>query len=137
MPQLLAIVIMWMISLGFIFVCFSSISEKNSLVKLKVFHRNLIGQDDFLGYVEIPLDPSLVYERPQSKWVCWVWHCSAYFFPKSSTHLKVWLHGGSGIESVWTRLHIWIGLVIPLDFMELNVIRLFRSFPKIFKVLYN
>lgn len=48
--------------------CQFSISEKHSLVKLKVFHRNLIGQDDFLGYVEIPLDSSLVYERPQSKW---------------------------------------------------------------------
>jgi len=48
--------------------CQFLLSEEHKTVKLKVFHRNLIGKDDFLGYAEIQLDPSLVYERPQSRW---------------------------------------------------------------------
>jgi len=50
-----------------VFYISSLLSEEHTTVKLKVFHRNLIGKDDFLGYAEIKMDPSLVYERPQSR----------------------------------------------------------------------
>jgi Rab11 family-interacting protein 1/2/5 len=33
-----------------------------------VFHRNLLGLDEFLGQVEVPLDDLPVYERPLSRW---------------------------------------------------------------------
>jgi len=43
------------------------VTERNHIVKLCVYHRNLFALDDFLGQVDIALQEIQVYERPKSK----------------------------------------------------------------------
>jgi len=43
------------------------IPERDRVVKLCVYHRNLVTLDDFLGQVDIALQDIQVYERPKRK----------------------------------------------------------------------
>lgn len=49
--------------------CCSVLSEQLSLLKIVVYHRNLLGLDEFLGHLSIPLDQFQLYERPRSRQV--------------------------------------------------------------------
>ena len=45
----------------------SALGGKSSVVKLKVYHRNFVGRDDFLGQVSIDIQEFKVHERPRSR----------------------------------------------------------------------
>jgi len=46
---------------------FSALGGKSSIIKLKVFHRNLVGLDDVLGQVSIDYQEYKVHDRPRSR----------------------------------------------------------------------
>ncbi|ELU05121.1 hypothetical protein CAPTEDRAFT_228126 [Capitella teleta] len=48
--------------------CDLAMSDKCSSIQLNVFHRNLLGIDEFLGHTDIPLEQFAIYERPRSRW---------------------------------------------------------------------
>jgi len=51
------------------------ISDQTQNVKLGVFHRNLLGLDEFVGEVCIPLQELQIYARPTSRYVKYVSRC--------------------------------------------------------------
>jgi len=52
---------------GFDCLCIRPIPERDRIVKLCVYHRNLVALDDFLGQVDIALQDIQVYERPKRR----------------------------------------------------------------------
>ena len=45
------------------------LSEMTQSVILNVYHRNLLGLDEFLGNAALPLQQFQIYERPKSRYV--------------------------------------------------------------------
>jgi len=46
----------------------SPLGGKSSLIKLKVYHRNLMGRDDFLGQVSVDFQEFKVHDRPKARY---------------------------------------------------------------------
>lgn len=114
--------------------CFSSLSQEHSLLKLKVFHRSLkifhrglIGKDEFLGYAGIPLDFSQVNDGPQCRWVCIIfWQCTLQSHVLYRSHDEL-LCAEQEIFAIQRGVSSWKFLRLPrvynLNF--LNIISMF------------
>jgi len=47
----------------------SAIGGQSSVIKLKVFHRNFVGRDDFLGQVSVDSQEFKVHDRPRARYI--------------------------------------------------------------------
>ena len=58
--------IYWLIGLD----CFPfrPLTDPQGVVHLNVYHRNLLGIDEFLGHLDIPLEDFNIYDRPRSRY---------------------------------------------------------------------
>ena len=50
-----------------LFSCFRLLSDMEQTISLTVYHRNLLGLDEFLGSVVLPLKQFQIYERPKNR----------------------------------------------------------------------